>query len=85
MRLSMNGSDSGQVPDVIGLNFEEGSLILKRAGYQVDYAYTHQHSGGCCRILRQKTLEKKTVELIISKEYYNDPTTEEKEVKKVGI
>lgn len=74
-----------QVPDVVGLTQEEGCLILQRGGYHVDLKYTYFQNKSFTRIVRQRVLKKGTVELVISDEYYNDPTIKEKEVNKSGI
>jgi hypothetical protein len=64
----------GQVPDVLGLTQEEGCSILQKSGYRVSSIYTYHQSKGISRIVRQRVLDKGIVELVISDEYYNDPS-----------
>lgn len=64
----------GQVPDVLGLTKEEGCLILQKCGYRISCSYTYYQDKCISRIVRQRVLDKGIVELVISDEYYNDPS-----------
>ncbi|NPV28240.1 MAG: hypothetical protein HPY58_01020 [Firmicutes bacterium] len=65
-----------QIPDVIGYLYEEGARLLQQAGYRIQIRFTgplHQEPGKKARILRQREIGEKKVELIIGHEFYSDP------------
>jgi beta-lactam-binding protein with PASTA domain len=66
--------NTNQVPDVLGLTVEEGCLILQKYGYRISCSYTYYQDKYISRIIGQRVLDKEIVELVISDEYYNDPS-----------
>lgn len=63
-----------RVPDVIGLTQEEGCSVMQNGGYRVNSVYTYHQSKSISRIVRQRVLDQGIVELVISDEYYHDPS-----------
>lgn len=75
----------GQAPDVIGYPYEEAQRILLEAEYRIEVCPTDLQSDKKIRVLRQRRIAEKITELILGYEMYDDPSLEEKEVKKDGV
>ncbi len=68
------------MPDVIGFTQKEGSLLLQNEGYRIEYKYTGDPFFKNNRIIRQRLLSERSVELVVCNEYYSDPAFDEEKV-----
>ncbi|MDH7576727.1 MAG: PASTA domain-containing protein [Bacillota bacterium] len=66
-----------EVPDVLGYSYEEATDILQKAGYKIQTHFTglsfQRPFSEKTRILRQRLVEEKNVELTIGYEFYPNP------------
>ncbi len=72
-----------EVPDVVGFSYEEATSILGNADYQIQIRFTGLPSNQQddkknkkIRILSQRIIGNKNIELIIGYELYSDPCLE---------
>lgn len=76
---------TGPIPDTAGYLFKEAQRILEEAGYRVQPHPRELLLNRRIRVIRQRTVGEKTVELTLAGEIYDDPTLAEKEVKKNAL
>ncbi|HHW40374.1 MAG TPA: hypothetical protein GXX19_04350 [Syntrophomonadaceae bacterium] len=73
------------IPDTVGYLFKEAQRILEEAGCRVQLNPRGLPLKGQLRVIRQRTVGEKTVELTLASEIYEDPSLIEKEVKKNAL
>lgn len=76
---------TGPIPNTVGYLYKEAQRMLVEAGYRVQLNPRGLPLKGQLRVIRQRTVGEKTVELTLASEIYDDPSLMEKEVKKNAL